>query len=87
MMMNTTLAQLRDLKLTGMVSAVEEQLCSTTSTQLSFEERLALMVDREVHSRGDKRRAALLKRAALKYHRPASRTSMAVPGAASSAAH
>ncbi len=67
MMMNTTLGQLRDLKLTGMVSAVEEQLCSTTSTQLSFEERLALRVDREVHSRGDKRRAALLKRAGLKY--------------------
>ena len=67
MMMNTTLAQLRDLKLAGMVCAVEEQLASRASTALSFEERLALMVDREVHHRSDKRRAALLKRAGLKY--------------------
>ena len=67
MMMNNTLAQLRNLKLAGMVCAIEEQLSSSASTTLSFEERLALMVDREVHHRGDKRRAALLKRAALKY--------------------
>src|SRR5438132_6081554 len=67
MMMNNTLAQLRDLKLVGMASAIEEQLSSNASTTLSFEERLALMVDREVHHRGDKRRAALLKRAGLKY--------------------
>ena len=67
MMMNNTLAQLRDLKLAGMVIAVEEQLSSSASTTLCFEERLALMVDREVHHRGDKRRAGLLKRAQLKY--------------------
>lgn len=67
MMMNNTLAQLRALKLAGMASAVEEQLCCTASTALSFEERLALMVDREVHQRADKRHAALLKRARLKY--------------------
>ena len=67
MMMNNTLAQLRELKLVGMATAVEEQLSSTASTALSFEERLALMVDREVHQRADKRHAALLKRARLKY--------------------
>lgn len=67
MMMNNTLAQLRDLKLAGMVCAIEEQLSGSASTALSFEERLALMVDREVHLRGDKRRAALLKKAQLKY--------------------
>jgi len=67
MMMNNTLAQLRDLKLAGMLCAVEEQLSGSASTALSFEERLALMVDREVHHRGDKRRAALLKKAQLKY--------------------
>src|SRR6218665_3099557 len=66
MMMNNTLAQLRDLKLAGMASAVEEQLSSSASTGLSFEERLALMVDREVHHRDDKRRASLMKRAGLK---------------------
>ena len=67
MMMNNTLAQLRDLKLAGMATAIEEQLSSNASTTLSFEERLALMVDREVHHRGDKRRDALLKKAGLKY--------------------
>ena len=67
MMMNHTLAQLRDLKLQGMAAAIEEQLSSSASTALSFEERLALMVDREVHQRGDQRRAALLKKARLKY--------------------
>src|SRR6218665_1369106 len=67
MMMNNTLAQLRDLKLARMASAVEGQLSSSASTGLSFEERLALMVDREVHHRDDKRRAALMKRAGLKY--------------------
>jgi DNA replication protein DnaC len=67
MMMNNTLAQLRDLKLAGMAAAVEEQLSTSASTGLSFEERLALMVDREVHHRGDKRRAVLLKKARLKY--------------------
>jgi len=34
---------------------------------VSFEERLALMVDREVYERADKRHPALLKRARLKY--------------------
>ena len=67
MMMNTTLAQLRDLKLAGMVAAIEEQLSAGAGSALCFEERLALMVDREVHHRSDKRRAGLLKRAQLKY--------------------
>ena len=67
MMMNNTLAQLRALKLVGMTAAIEEQLSSSASMTLSFEERLALMVDRETHHRGDRRRAALLKRAGLKY--------------------
>ena len=68
MMMNNTLTQLHDLKLAGMLAAVEEQLSGgSAAATLSFEERLALMVDREVHYRGDKRRAALLKKAGLKY--------------------
>ena len=58
---------MRDLKLAGMLAAVEEQLSSSASMTPSFEERLALMVDRDTHHRGDKRRTALLKRAGLKY--------------------
>lgn len=85
-MINTTLAQLRDLKLAGMASAVEEQLSSSASTTLCFEERLALMVDREVNQRSDKRRAALLKKAGLKYAQACTRMSTAAPVAASNAA-
>jgi DNA replication protein DnaC len=67
MMMNNTLAQLRDLKLAGFALALEEQLAAAGTTGLSFEERLALLVDREVHHRDDRRRAMLLKKARLKY--------------------
>lgn len=67
MMMNTTLAQLRELKLEGFALALEEQLGAAGSAGLSFEERLALLVDREVHQRDDRRRALLLKKARLKY--------------------
>jgi hypothetical protein len=44
MMMNNTLEQLRELKLAGMLQAVEEQLAGGAGAALSFEERLALMV-------------------------------------------
>lgn len=49
MMMNTTIEQLRGLRLAGMACGLEEQLTQTGMTTISFEERLALLVDREVH--------------------------------------
>ncbi len=67
MMMNTTIEQLRNLRLPGMVSGLQEQLTQAGMTALSFEERLTLLVDREVHWRNDKRQARLLKAARLKY--------------------
>ena len=68
MMMNNTLEQLRDLQARRHGRRpCEEQLTAAPAAALSFEERLALLVDREVHHRDDKRRAALLKRAHLKY--------------------
>lgn len=67
MMMNTTLEQLRSLKLAGMASGLQEQLTQAGMTALSFEERLALLVDREVHWRNDKKQMRLLKQAHLKY--------------------
>jgi len=67
MMMNTTLEQLRNLKLAGMAAGLHEQLSQPGMTGLSFEERLALLVDREVHWRSDRRQARLLKAAQLKY--------------------
>ena len=67
MMMNKTIEQLRELRLPGMVTGLQEQLSQAGMTALSFEERLSLLVDREVHWRNDKRQARLLKDAKLKY--------------------
>lgn len=67
MMMNTTLEQLRGLKLQGMAAGLLDQLGSAGMTAMSFEERMALLVEREVHWRSDKKRERLLKEARLKY--------------------
>ncbi len=67
MMMNTTLEQLHALKLHGMLAGLKEQLDVSGSASLSFEERLGLLVEREVHWRSDKKRERLLKEARLKY--------------------
>jgi DNA replication protein DnaC len=66
-MMHTTLTQLRTLKLDGLAVALEEQLTQPGLAAMSFEERLALLVDREVHFRSDRKQARLLKQARLKY--------------------
>jgi DNA replication protein DnaC len=67
MMMHTTLAQLRALKLDGLAAGLEEQLTLPGMAAMSFEERLALLVEREVHCRNDRRLTRLLKLARLKY--------------------
>ena len=67
MMMHTTLAQLRTLKLDGLATGLEEQLTQPGMAAMSFEERLALLVDREVHCRSDRKLLRLLKNAHLKY--------------------
>ena len=66
-MMHTTIAQLRTLKLDGLAAGLEEQLAQVGMTALSFEERLALLVDRETHHRNDRKLVRLLKQARLKY--------------------
>ena len=55
MMMHTTLAQLRALKLEGLADGLEEQLAQPGMAALSFEERVALLIDREVHARNDRK--------------------------------
>ena len=67
MMMHTTLAQLRTLKLDGLATGLEEQLAQSGMAAMSFEERFALLVDREVHCRNDRKLLRLLKNARLKY--------------------
>ena len=61
-----TLSQLRDLRLDGMLRAIEEQAASTAATELGFDDRLTLLIQREVAWRDDKRVARLVKAAKLK---------------------
>ena len=64
---HATIAQLRALKLMGFAAELEDQLARTGTHALSFEERLAMLVQREVHLREDRKRTRLLQRAKLKY--------------------
>ncbi len=67
MLTNQTLNKLRTLRLTGMADGLEQQLTQpSTHTDLSFDERLALLVDREQTYRDNNRVSRLLKTARLK---------------------
>lgn len=61
-----TLSQLRQLKLTGMAQAFTEQREQPSIQALSFSERLALLVDREILTRHNKRVSNLLRQAKLR---------------------
>ena len=66
MLNNQTLQTLRSLKLTGMADGLEQQLSQpSTHEELGFEERLALLVDRESTQRNNNKVARLLKAAKL----------------------
>lgn len=61
-----TLERLRELKFYGMAKAFEEQLSATEYQDLSFEQRIALLIDREAMDRENRRLASRLKRAKLR---------------------
>jgi DNA replication protein DnaC len=67
MMTQHTLSQLHQLRLNGMPPALEEQWTLPTSHSLSFDERLGLLLDRELAWRDNKRLERLRKQAKLKY--------------------
>ena len=64
--MHPTLEKLRALKLEGFARGLEEQMASAEVGSLSFEERLGLLVDREVTDRENKRLAGRLYKAKLR---------------------
>ena len=67
MLNNQTLHALRSLKLTGMADGLEQQLAQpATHDELGFEQRLALLVDRETMLRTNNKIDRLLKAAKLK---------------------
>ena len=61
-----TLDQLRSLRLDGMVAALSDTATQHAAEALPFDQRLALLVQRELDWRDDKRTARLLKAAKLK---------------------
>jgi DNA replication protein DnaC len=66
MLNHPTADKLRELKLTGMLQAWQEQLEMPESDALSFEERFALLLDREATERANRRLKSRLKRAKLR---------------------
>jgi DNA replication protein DnaC len=67
MIVQQTLTQLRALKLDGMAAVLEEQMNLPTSATLSFEDRMALLVQGEAAHRDSRRLTRLLANARLKY--------------------
>lgn len=66
MLLQHTMTQLKSLKLDGMARALDEQQLMPNSQELTFEDRLTLLVEREVLWRDNKRLERLLRQAKLK---------------------
>lgn len=66
MLPHPTIDRLRDLGLVGMIHALEEQRRQPDSNELSFDDRLALLVDREVLERDNRRLKTRLRFAGLR---------------------
>lgn len=66
MLTNDTMRKLNEMKLFGMAHGFEDQLSSAAAGNLSFEERVGLMVDQEFTYRDNKRLQRLLKAAKLR---------------------
>jgi len=63
MLLQQTLERLRELRMTGMATALEEQQGLPDVHSLAFEDRLALLVEREASFREDRRLTRLLRQA------------------------
>jgi len=66
MLNHPTLEKLTELRLAGMARALREQMETRDIGSLSFEERLGLMVDREMTERDNRRLTLRLKKARLR---------------------
>lgn len=62
-----TADKLRALKLYGMLKAFEEQTASSDYTDLSFEERIGLIIDREITEKENRRLSTRLRQAKLRH--------------------
>jgi DNA replication protein DnaC len=66
MLTHHTITQLKELRLAGMARAFEEQLSQSAAAALGFEQRVAMLVERELAYRDTRRVDRLLKAARLK---------------------
>ena len=66
MLHHPTLDKLNALKFTGMSAALTEQLSLEGIEDLAFEERLGLLIDREITERNNRRLTTRLRHARLK---------------------
>jgi DNA replication protein DnaC len=66
MLVHPIIDKLSDLRFTGMVHALQEQMQLPDIDRLSFEERLGLLVDREMTERQDRSFKTRLKKAGLR---------------------
>ena len=67
MLKHPTLDGLQALKLTGMMAALTDQMATPDIDELAFEERLGLLVDRELTERENRRLTSRLRRARLRH--------------------
>lgn len=66
MLMNQTIAKLNHMKFNGFIKGLEEQAINPSVSDLSFEERISLLIDREFAERENRKLCRLLKEAKLK---------------------
>ncbi len=76
MLIQPTLDTLNRMKLHGMALALAEQTTTNAAHGLAFEERLALLLEREEITRDNRRMTRLLQLATLNTETPSSRTSI-----------
>ncbi|MCP5347369.1 MAG: ATP-binding protein [Pseudomonadales bacterium] len=68
MLKHPTLEKLQALKFTGMATALVDQMTTPDIEELGFEERLGLLVDREMTERESRRLTSRLRRARLRHN-------------------
>lgn len=67
MLTHPTINKIEQLRLTGMVKALSEQMQNQEMASLSFEERLGLLIDRELTERENRRLVTRLRTARLRH--------------------
>ena len=81
MLLNTTIEGLKTLRLDAMAAGLADQHEQADYSGLGFEERLGLLVDRELTERGNRRLERCLKTARLRAPPPSRTSTSAIPAA------